>query len=244
MMVEERKDTDLQREYRIIGSVTADVNFLRDFNFKSTWYMDLGFNNQRRYTPMIRVWSADLNTESFQNGYNTTKVFQKENNFSKFQQEYLLTYKKNFGDHSLTALAGFTTYFSSYTETNGTVTQFAAGTPIPRDKRFWYLDNFFGDPSTKVSGISAENDPFGSPKPLQWETATLSTLFRALYNYQGKYMLNVSFRRDGSSEIPSDNQFQNFMAVGACLGYDPRKIHGTPDHFRLCEDQRFLGCAG
>jgi TonB-linked SusC/RagA family outer membrane protein len=215
MMVEERKDTDLQREYRIIGSVTADVNFLRDFNFKSTWYMDLGFNNQRRYTPMIRVWSADLDTESFQNGYNTTKVFQKENNFSKFQQEYLLTYKKSFGDHSLTALAGFTSYFSSYTETNGTVTQFAAGTPIPRDKRFWYLDNFFGDPSTKVSGISAENDPFGSPKPLQWETATLSTLFRVLYNYQGKYMLNASFRRDGSSEIPSDNQFQNFMAVGA-----------------------------
>lgn len=215
MMVEERKNTDLQREYRVIGSVTAEVNFLRDFNFKSTFYMDLGFNNQRRYTPQIRVWSADLDTESFQNGYNTTKVYQKDNTFSKFQQEYLLTWKKSLGDHSITALGGFTTYFSAYEETNGSVSQFANGTPIPRDKRFWYLDNFFGDPATRISGISPENDDFANPKPLQWEQATVSYLFRALYNFQGKYMLNASFRRDGSSEISPANRFQNFFAVGA-----------------------------
>jgi TonB-linked SusC/RagA family outer membrane protein len=215
MLVEERKKTDLQREYRVIGSVSGEVNFLRDFNFKSTFYLDLGFNDQRRYTPRIRVWSADLDTADWQNGYQNTQVYQKENTYSKFQQEYLLTWKKKFGDHSLTALGGFTTYFNSYSETNGRVTQFANGTPIPRDKRFWYVDNFFGDPGTRVSGITPGGDLFGNDKPLQWEQATVSYLFRALYNYQGKYMLNASFRRDGSSEISPENRFQNFIAVGA-----------------------------
>lgn len=214
MLVEERKNTDLQREYRAIGSIAADVTFLRDFNFRATYYLDLGFNDQRRYTPMIKVYSADLGTESFQNGYNITKVFQKNNNFSKFQQDYILTYKKKFGEHSLTAVGGFTTYFSSYQETNGSVTQRSGGLIIPRDKRFWYLDNFYGDAETKVSGISPENDLFGNPKPLQWEAANISTLFRALYNYQGKYMMNFSFRRDASSDISPDNRFQNFIAVG------------------------------
>ncbi|MBO9635552.1 MAG: TonB-dependent receptor [Chitinophagaceae bacterium] len=215
MLVEEKKNTDLQREYRAIGSVTADVTFLRDFNFKATYYMDLGFNDERRYTPIINVYSADLDAVSFQNGYNTTKVYQKNNNFSKFQQDYILSWKKNLGDHSITALGGFTTYFSSYQETNGSVTQRAGGLNIPRNKRFWYVDNFYGDPETKISGIASENDVFGNPKPLEWEAASISSLFRALYNYQGKYMLNFSFRRDGSSDISPDNRFQNFVAVGA-----------------------------
>jgi TonB-linked SusC/RagA family outer membrane protein len=76
------------------------------------------------------------------------------------------------------------------------------------------LDNFFGDPSTKITAISADEDVFGNNLPLQWEQATVSYLVRALYNYKGKYMLNASFRRDGSSDISPDNRFQNFVAVG------------------------------
>jgi len=35
-----------------------------------------------------------------------------------------------------------------------------------------------------------------------------------LYNYKGKYNLNASFRRDGSSEISPSHRYQNFWAVG------------------------------
>ena len=148
-------------------------------------------------------------------GFTNTEVYQKQNTFSKFQQEYLLTFKKNFGDHGLTAIAGFTTYYNSYYETNGRVRQQAGGTPIPNDKRFWYLDNFFGDPASKVTAIPGDDDIFGNSPPLQWEQTTVSMLFRALYNFRGKYMLNASFRRDGSSEISPKNRYQNFIAVGA-----------------------------
>lgn len=215
LLIDAYKNTDLSKEYRVIGSVFAEISFLRNWTFRSTFYGDLGFNNQRKYTPIINVYGAEDSSVAAYAGFTNTEVYQKENRFSKYQQEYLLTFKKNFGDHGLTAMGGFTTYYSDYTETNGRVRQPAGGTPIPYDKRFWYVDNFFGDPASRVSGISPGNDIFGNPKPLQWEQTTVSMLFRALYNYDGKYMLNASFRRDGSSEISPSNRYQNFIAVGA-----------------------------
>jgi TonB-linked SusC/RagA family outer membrane protein len=203
LLLEETKNTNIQREYRAIGSIFGEVSFLRNFTFRSTFYADLGFNNQRSYTPLINVYAADQDKVTSQGGFTNTGVFQKDNTFSKFQQEYLLTFKRNFGNHGLTVLGGFNTYYSGFAETNGSVRQQAGGTPIPNDKRFWYLNSFFGDPSSRISNSD------------QWEQTTVSYLFRALYNYKGKYLLNTSFRRDGSSEISPSHRFQNFVAVGA-----------------------------
>ncbi len=214
LSVEGRKGTDLSQEYRAVGSIFAEVNFLRKFSFKATYYADLGFNNQRRYTPIIYTYAADFNNVTA--GNTVSEVYQQENRYSKFQQEYLLTYKEKIGGHSITVLGGFTTNFNSFTETNGRVRQKAGGDSIPFNKRFWYLDNPFGDPTTKQTAISHGKDIFGiSEMPLQWEQATVSYLARLLYNYEGKYMLNASFRRDGSSDISPKNRYQNFVAVGA-----------------------------
>ena len=35
------------------------------------------------------------------------------------------------------------------------------------------------------------------------------------YSYEGKYTVNASFRRDGSSQLPEKNRFENFYAAGA-----------------------------
>src|SRR5690606_35987697 len=47
-----------------------------------------------------------------------------------------------------------------------------------------------------------------------WESATLSYLERGLYNYEGRYLVNASFRRDGSSAFLGAGRWQNFGAVG------------------------------
>jgi hypothetical protein len=41
----------------------------------------------------------------------------------KFQQDHILTYKKNFGEHGLTAIAGWTTYYNSESHLNGSIRQ-------------------------------------------------------------------------------------------------------------------------
>ena len=204
MGVEATKNTAINREYRAVGSLFAEINFLRDFTFRTAFSGDLGFNSGRSYTPLINVYAAEINMVTPQGGFTRTSVSQYENTYSKFQQDYLLTFKKKFGDHGLTAMGGFTTYYDGYSQINGTVLQYIGRDPIPNDKRWWYLNVFpYGDPTSRT----ANSD--------QWERTTVSTLFRALYNYRGKYMLNASYRRDGSSEISPSNRFKDFYAVGA-----------------------------
>ncbi len=45
--------------------------------------------------------------------------------------------------------------------------------------------------------------------------ATLSYLMRGLYSYKNKYLLNASYRLDGSNAFQAlDNQWQRFAAAG------------------------------
>jgi TonB-linked SusC/RagA family outer membrane protein len=213
-VVEETHGQSLSNVYRAIGNIFAEVNFLKNFTFKATYYADLTFFNNRRYTPIARYYNAV--TDKIDTTTSKTQVSQADNLSSKFQQDYLLTYKKQFGDHGLTLLGGFATIYNSFHETSGLVSQFTSGNAniIPNDKRFWYLDNFFADPSSRAP-IPPARDLFGNPAPLEWEQTTASYFARALYNYKGKYLLNASFRRDGSSDVSPNHRYQNFAAVGA-----------------------------
>ena len=204
MGVEETKNTSLPREYRAVGSMYAEINFLKNFTARATFYGDMGFNDNRIYTPLINVYAAEIDQVTPQGGFTRTSVAQTKSTSTKFQQDYLLTYKNKWGDHSFTGIGGFTTYFEGFESLNGSVLQYTGRDPIPNDKRWWYVDVFpYGDPSSKSSAST------------QWERTTVSYLFRGLYSYRGKYMLNASFRRDGSSEISPDNRFKNFYAIGA-----------------------------
>ena len=72
-----------------------------------------------------------------------------------------------------------------------------------RKQRFWYLTSGFENSGT-VSANSSQS-----------EYSTVSFLARALYNFQGKYFLNASFRDDASSRLPEQNRHQQFWAIGA-----------------------------
>ena len=47
-------------EYRTVGSVFAEINFLRDFNFKTTLYADMSNVNTRRYTPLYNSYDPTV----------------------------------------------------------------------------------------------------------------------------------------------------------------------------------------
>jgi TonB-linked SusC/RagA family outer membrane protein len=140
--------------------------------------------------------------------YNTkTSVYQSTTTNKKFQQDYILNFKRQFGDHNFTATGGFTTFYAGTFQQFGTSKQGSGPSdlPIPNDKRLWYLNNGFGyiDPSPL------------STSSYQSENSTVSYLVRALYNYKNKFYLNASWRDDGSSRIPVQNRFQQFWSVGA-----------------------------
>ncbi|HCW07037.1 MAG TPA: hypothetical protein DGG95_06700 [Cytophagales bacterium] len=188
---------------RYVGSVYTDINFLKDFNFRATWYADLAYQNQRSYSPLYYAYNPLDGTPFLYN--NKTSFVEGRNEFRKIQQDYILTYKKSIGDHSLTATAGFTTYYNGVFGLQAGVKQGpnASDLPIPNDSRFWYVGSGFGIVDQNQTGSA------------QHEYSILSLLGRVLYNYKGKYYLNASYRDDGSSRILGSNRFQPFWAVGA-----------------------------
>lgn len=198
----DRKNTAINREYRAVASIFGEIDFLEHFTFKANFLADYGFNQGRSYSPLINVYNPDIEGEDkTHNLESVTRVSQNQNIFTKVQTDWLLTYKNSFGDHNLTATAGWTSYYNSYESTNASRTQ-GSGDPIPNDPDKWYV------------GIGASDTQQGNGSA--WERATLSFLARALYNYKGKYLLNASFRRDGTSGFYKyGNHWQNFGAIGA-----------------------------
>ena len=190
-------------EYRTVGSVFAEINFLKYFNFKSTFYADVSTVNNRQYSPLYYAYDPITSTPYLYG--DKTQVTENDDTYRKFQQDYILTFRKNFGSHNINATAGFTTFYYGNFKRFGVGKPYTSGNalPIPDDKRFWYVNTQFNDPTTSV----ASSD--------QGEYSTASALFRVLYNYKSKYFLNASFRNDGSSQIPEKNRHQNFWAVGA-----------------------------
>ncbi len=206
MQIDYKYNANPKDRYRVVGSIFAEVNILKNLTARATWYGDWTSQRDVLYTPIFNAYNPDgaNNTPSIDKISVVSKVSDDRYDTKKWQQDYVLTYKKNFGAHSLTATYGFETYFKSYNKLHGQVEQKSNGDPIPNDKRFWNIDNGFGDPSSKVSSSA------------QYEQATASHLARVLYSYQGKYFFNASFRRDGSyAFFKNGNTWDNFYAFGA-----------------------------
>jgi TonB-linked SusC/RagA family outer membrane protein len=142
-----------------------------------------------------------------------TRVSENDDTYRKFQQDHILTFKKSFGDHSVTATAGFTTYYSGQFHRSGVANPFTTGNalPIPDDKRFWYITTQFNDPTNTFASSS------------QSEYTTTSALGRLLYNYKGKYFFNASLRDDASSQIIY-NRHQKFWALGGAWEISKEKF--------------------
>ncbi|MDQ2862949.1 MAG: SusC/RagA family TonB-linked outer membrane protein, partial [Bacteroidota bacterium] len=192
----------IQVEYRTVGSVYAEINFLKYFDFRSTFYADISNIDDRQYNPLYYAYNPLNNTPYLYNS--KTQVSQTGSIYRKFQQDHILTFKNRFGEHSITATAGFTTYYFGNFNTSGVAKPYITGNalPIPDNKRFWYMTSGFEDPTQTLSSSS------------QTEYSTVSALGRILYNYAGKYFFNASLRYDASSQLPGKNRHQQFWALG------------------------------
>ncbi|WP_300704175.1 SusC/RagA family TonB-linked outer membrane protein, partial [Bacteroides sp.] len=199
--VELKANTTKAENYRGSGSVYGEWDFLKHFQFKVMYSMDYASNSTRKYTPKIQVYDNSIADKIETLGDGKTGVSQEKQTEMKVQSDYLLTYQNTWGEHSLTATAGFTTYYNKLELLGAARTQ-GVGLVIPDNQDKWYVS--IGDAATATNNST------------QWERSTVSMLGRVIYNYKGRYLLNGSFRRDGSSAFAyTGNQWQNFYSVGA-----------------------------
>ncbi len=235
MVLENNWDKELRYENKMVGSVFAEIKFLKNFIFKTTLFADMANLEGKSYRPIDSVYNPTIGATGavfIHNSYRSTSVSQSNQRWNKFQQDHILTFKKNFGDHGLTAMAGFTTNYSDYRGLFGSVNQSLTGLSIPNDRRFWYVENGFGDPATRVASSG------------QWEKTTVSGLFRALYNYQNKYFLNASFRKDAASQISPLNRNKDFYAVGAAWDITKENFMSSQNFFNFLKLKASWGILG
>ncbi len=198
-IVELQKNTNKVIDYRASGNVYGDLTFFKNFNFRVMYSLDHRAYDNRLYTPKRTLFDVDTE-KAVVLGDGRTSVTQQKLNETKVQSDYLLTYTNKFNDHSLTATAGFTTYYNSLSSLTASRTE-GKGLPIPYDPDKWYVS--IGDLSSSTNAST------------QWTRTTVSMLARALYSYKNKYLFNGSFRRDGSSGFfYTGNQWQNFYSLG------------------------------
>ncbi len=105
----------------------------------------------------------------------------------------LLTYDRKFGKHHVDVLAGHEFYKYNYQYLGGAKTGFPFG-------GLYELDA-----ASTITDASSYQDFY----------AVESVLSRASYDYDDKYYLSGSYRRDGSSRFHKDSRWGDFWSVGA-----------------------------
>ena len=165
--VDLKANTTRAENYRASGNIYGEVDFLEHFNFRAVFSMDYGSNNGRTYQPIIKVYDNTVKGNVATLGTGKTEVSQFKENETKVQSDYVLTYTNSFGDHNLTATAGFTTYYNSLSRLDAARGQ-GIGLVIPDNPDKWFVS--IGDLATATNGST------------QWERTTVSFLGRVIYN--------------------------------------------------------------
>ncbi len=174
------------KSMRNIINAFANANILDGLSYRFQIGMDYGTNGERMY------WNPVHGDGSGYNGY--LRQYNFDNQLWNVQN--ILSYNKSFNDvHNLglTAVAEFQQQKDAY---------FSA---LGKDIASEYFNNqiitdAFGE--QEISGYKEEQ-------------GIKSFIGRATYNYDERYFLQASIRRDGLSNLHPDNRWENFIGLSA-----------------------------
>lgn len=185
------KDIDRRESHDLNMKGYATISFLKDFKFTANLSYDRFSEVRLRYGN--RETGAVTGFGAMGQYYVNTNVF---------NAQQLLNWNKNLGKHSLTALLGH-----EYYQYKSDLLNYASAYSLVND--FTGFGNF-------VSRYNSSGAPFGVPGGGGDLTAMESYFGRASYNFDDKYFLEGSARRDGSSKFRyEENRWGTFWSVGA-----------------------------
>ena len=146
------------------------------------------YDYDRRYTYTDSPF-VDYYTNSSDNGY----LYKSSTRTYTYNTQQLLNYNKTFDKHEVSALLGHEYY----------------------NYKYEYMDvagkNFGIDNATELGQV-LEVDPNPSSASSSYNVEGFFS--RAMYNYDGRYYLSGSYRRDASSRFAKNHRWGNFWSVG------------------------------
>lgn len=172
--------------YRLTGTVYADLKITKHLTFHSNAGGDFGQNEVTNYTPVYTATLVQRNSVS--------QLALTDGKTRNWIVENTLTYDNRFGDHSLKLLVGQGAQSYSYRESTTTAEN------VP--------NNSSGDYYMSL-GTNRNVTDFGS-------LSTVESYFgRVNYSFRNKYLLTATMRADGSSKFSAANRWGYFPSVGA-----------------------------
>jgi TonB-linked SusC/RagA family outer membrane protein len=159
-----------------------------------TQYNSANFYNNPDPPLVHSLLNFGTNGSALRNTYQTTRKV----------LETFFTWNKEFGDHSINAVLGYS--WQGNVSGDGFQT---SSTNFPVDN-IGYNNFALSNPYA----VSSYRVNFGADGIYQ-ETRLISDFARLNYNYKDKYLVQGSIRRDGSSVFGANNQWGYFPAVGA-----------------------------
>jgi TonB-linked SusC/RagA family outer membrane protein len=188
------------------GNVSVGINIMEGLQFKSS-YSYKGNNYENFYHAPRYIARPNQNNEYPLNGDSRT-----------FWQEQLLdnilSYNKQIGKHSLNAMVG--------TSMTKTISNWNSVSVEGKTSIYYVDDQGNIQAYTQPSGFLNENFPTidaganggtfdGSGS--NYEYNRLSFFGRLNYSYASKYLIQATFRRDGSSKFGANNRWATFPSV-------------------------------
>lgn len=192
------------KNYATNANISMTVNLTSWLNFRTS-YSYRGVH--RRGTYHRPPYTSDAKLPS-------KYAYYRENSSYWEEQvcDNILTFNKSFGQHSLNAMAGSSVTAQKYTwnriitEGKKVVYEVKDGQLITSEMPAGFLDPSF---NTIAGGAGGTLDGDGS----RHEYNRASFFGRVNYAYAGKYMVQATVRRDGSSKFGSNNRWGNFPSV-------------------------------
>ncbi len=174
--------------WTIQGNVYAEVDFLKHFVIRTSMggNIDNGYYHNFGY---VGYENAEGNTGS--NSFNEGASYN-----SQWTWTNTLVYSNTFGKHTVKALVG-TEAISSY----GRGESGTRGNYFSTNPNFWVLGT--GSPAGQQNAGYA------------YQSSLYSQFGRLEYNYDDRYLINATLRRDGSSVFYQGRQYGTFPSVSA-----------------------------
>lgn len=171
---------------KIFANLYAQIELFKGLKYKLNLTPDFSFERYKNYH---NKYDFGLATNSI------TQLTERQRRRRNILVENLLTFDRTFGEHKISALAGYTY----------------------QDSRFRHIQAYGEGLPQGLEEIDAATTN-RSNEGNSWRSVLTSILGRVFYSYQNKYLFTATIRRDGSSKFGKNNRYGYFPSFS--LGWN------------------------
>ncbi|MBO4660834.1 MAG: TonB-dependent receptor [Prevotella sp.] len=188
------KSRDERQLYQMRSNAFVKVDVIDGMTAEVTGTWNMRQQSTRSFVPSTLQNLHTFNANGGE-GQNTTSSWADTKN-QYFALQTILNYNKTFGKHSINGMLGWTISSTKWA-----------------DKSSSSVEDFINDASEGYTNTSVTINKLANN--YSTPTKMISYFGRGIYNYNNRYVVNVSLRRDGSSRFGENTRWATFPSISA-----------------------------